>query len=732
MKIKLRLSLLVIAIMAVVVTGIATILLRRASYISLDLNMRGLEFLAGQQAEFWRGREEGYIRALRTLADVMSDYETIPKEERRDRYDGILKSALESEQNMVSLYMVWKPNVIDGMDEHYIGRIGSSPTGQYAITYTREIGKITASASGDIKNIMAYINGPNARKDRVDNPYVRIINGKETQAFTMAVPIISDSTNEVVGSVGCVLNVDLIQPIVLNIIKTNDIINVASMYSGNGTIMAHFIPERIGKKIYEVDMELKDCMTEVFAAIQNGTTFRTTVYDPNLRENIGFILKSFQIGNSDQHMAVLIGASESYIFNEVKAITRFTIILAALALSFSAIIVYFVFNKVTKPIIKVAETLKDISEGEGDLTRTITEHGNDEIADLARYFNKTLDKIKQLIITIKGRTVTLSGIGGELAGNMTETAAAVNQIASNINSIKGRVISQSASVTQTNATMGNITVNIDKLNNHVEEQASSMARSSSAIEEMLTNIRSVTATLAKNGDSVNDLAYASDAGRESLQNVAADIKEIEERSAELMKINAVIKKLASQTNLLSINAAIEAAHAGESGLGFAVVADEIRKLAEDSGAQSRTVSAVLNKTKESIDKITESVNNVLAKFEAIDEGVKTVSDQAENIRIAMEEQDQDSKQILETFVQLNDITRQVKDGSTEMFEGSKEVIQESRNLEQVTHEITGGMNEMAIGANHINMAVNRVNEISGKNKENIDILVREVSRFKVA
>jgi len=732
MKIKLRLSLLVIAIMAVVVTGIATILLRRASSISLDLNMRGLEFLSGQQAEFWKGREDGYIRALHTLADVMSDYETLPKEERRDRYDGILKSALESEQNMVSLYMVWKPNAIDGMDEDYIGRIGSSPTGQYAITYTRETGKILACTSGDIANTMAHISGPNARKDRVENPAPQIVNGKETQTFIMSVPIISDSTNEVVGSVGCVLNVDVIQPILLNTIKTNDIINVAVVYSGDGTIMAHFIPERIGKKTFEVDMELKSCMKEIVDTIQNGSIFRTTIYDPNIRENVGFVLKSFQIGNSDQHMAVLIGASESYIFKEVKAITSYTIILALLALSLSAVIVYFTFNKVTRPIIKVAETLKDISEGEGDLTRTIMEHGNDEIADLARYFNKTLDKIKQLIVTIKGRTVTLSDIGGELAGNMTETAAAVNQIASNINNIKGRVINQSASVTQTNATMGSITVNIDKLNGHVEEQSSSMARSSSAIEEMLANIRSVTATLSRNADSVNDLAYASDAGRESLHNVAADIHEIAERSAELMKINSVIKNIASQTNLLSMNAAIEAAHAGETGRGFAVVADEIRKLAEDSFVQSKTVSAVLKKTKESVDKIIESVDNVLAKFEAIDEGVQTVSEQAENIRIAMEEQDQGSKQIMETFVQLNDITRQVKDGSTEMFHGSKEVIQESRNLEQVTHEITGGMNEMAIGADQINMAVNRVNEISGKNKENIDILVREVSRFKVA
>ncbi|MDR1144419.1 MAG: methyl-accepting chemotaxis protein, partial [Spirochaetaceae bacterium] len=119
------------------------------------------------------------------------------------------------------------------------------------------------------------------------------------------------------------------------------------------------------------------------------------------------------------------------------------------------------------------------------------------------------------------------------------------------------------------------------------------------------------------------------------------------------------------------------------------------------------------------------------KFEAIDRGVKTVSEQEENIRNAMEEQGAGSKQILEAIGQLNDTTQMVKDGSMRMREGSEQVIHEGKNLELVTQEIANGMNEMAAGSEQINVTVNRVNEISGQNKENIDVLVREVSRFKV-
>jgi methyl-accepting chemotaxis protein len=180
-----------------------------------------------------------------------------------------------------------------------------------------------------------------------------------------------------------------------------------------------------------------------------------------------------------------------------------------------------------------------------------------------------------------------------------------------------------------------------------------------------------------------------------------------------------------------MNAAIEAAHAGEAGKGFAVVADEIRKLAESSSEQSKTIGTVLKKIKESIDKITKSTENVLTKFEAIDLGVRTVSDQEENIRGAMEEQGEGSKQLLQSAGGLNEITQQVKTGSVEMLEGSKEVMHESQNLEKLTQEITGGMNEMASGADQINTAVHNVNEMTGKNREAIDNLIKEVSRFKV-
>ncbi|GBU26689.1 methyl-accepting chemotaxis protein [Treponema sp. R8-4-B8] len=731
MKIKIKLSIMMIAIMAVIAGGIAIIQLRQASDIALNLSKQKTMYLARQRAQYWDGRIGGYIQVLQTLSNEMNFYEHLEPATRRDEYENLMQSVFEDMPDFIRMFTVWKPDAIDGMDARYINRVGSTPTGQFAYALGKETGKIQPQTSAVVKEVMDHINGPDRTTVGMSDPTIFNLSGKDIYCVRLVVPILNKRLNEIVGAVGCQLDIDMIQPRIEQTMKDFDEVSAISIYTNTGFVMASYRPERIGKNMLDAEVQFGNYINKALDAVKNGIEFECFSYAPTLKENIQIAIANVPIGSSKTNWSVMVGSVESYIMKEVRAIERFSIILVSISLVAAVVLIYFVLNNTTAPIVKVANTLKDISEGEGDLTRSVAVSSKDEVGDLANYFNKTIQKIKDLVLIIKKQAAVLKDIGNDLASNMTETAAAINEITSNIQSIKSRVINQSASVTETNATMEQVIVNINKLNGHVEKQSQNVSQASSAIEEMVANIGSVTSTLVNNATNVNSLKEASEVGRGGLQEVATDIQEISRESEGLLEINSVMENIASQTNLLSMNAAIEAAHAGEAGKGFAVVADEIRKLAESSSDQSKTIGTVLKKIAESIKNITSSTDNVLKKFEAIDSGVKTVSIQEENVRNAMEEQGQGSKQVLQSVGSLNDLTRQVKSSSEEMLNGSQEVMNESQNLGKMTVEITGGMNEMAIGAEQINIAVNNVNGMTLKNRDAIDALIREVSRFKV-
>jgi methyl-accepting chemotaxis protein/ActR/RegA family two-component response regulator len=403
----------------------------------------------------------------------------------------------------------------------------------------------------------------------------------------------------------------------------------------------------------------------------------------------------------------------------------------AIAIFLSLLTAFILSLSISKPIIKVANTLRDISEGEGDLTRSITINSKDEIGALAHYFNLTLEKIRNLVGTIKYKINGLNHTGFELSANMGKTSTAVQQITSNLDNMKNLMVKQENGAEEAGKAVGDIKTNIDSLKKIIEEQTESVNMSSSAIEEMTANIHSVTQTLVENSKNVGTLTEASENGRMGLQLVAQEIEGIARDSEGLLEINSVMENIASQTNLLSMNAAIEAAHAGESGKGFAVVAGEIRKLAESSSQQSKTTATMLKKIKTSIDNITKSSNNVLARFEAIDASVKTVSEHEQNILNAMEEQETGGKQILESISRLRDITSSVKKGSDHMAESGETLVEETDEFIKTSKETVEGMNEILKGINQINISISNVNEMSLENNKNFESLKLETQKFNV-
>ncbi len=728
MKLKAKLTLIVGSLVAAFVVGVSVILVLRARELQTNAAQENMKNLTGVNAFVLANSYGNYLTVAQTIANSQRSYLDIPAESRREFFDYNLKSIMEANSNFVGVFSVWKPNAIDGNDAAFVNTPGTDSTGRYMTWMSRRTGdmeKLPLSQNQFYSDILANMD---SLTPVFSDPYWTRAAGDEASDLVarLCYPIVT-SSGQVVGRCGIILSLAPSQGVVAAL-KPYDT-GRAVLYSNNGTIVAHYSSDMRGKKITDPE-DIAVLGNEVSAGIQNA--LKTGI--PYSSENNGRIFEAypFFVGDVKTAWALLASVPTSTVLADVETLTNVSIVIIIISILIASVVIFFVVrNTITQRIVTIATAIKDISEGEGDLTKRLKVVYNDEIGDLGTYFNNTMEKIRLLVVAVKHQAVALFDIGNDLASNMTETAASINQITANIQSVKGRVLNQSASVTETNATMEQITVNIGKLNTNIDHQSESVAQSSSAIEEMLANIESVTQTLLKNADNVHSLLGASEVGRTGLQEVAQDIQEISRQSEGLLEINAVMENIASQTNLLSMNAAIEAAHAGEAGKGFAVVADEIRKLAESSSEQSKTIGSVLKKIKESIDKIRMSTNSVLNKFEAIDGGVKTVADQEENIRNAMEEQSVGSRQILEAVGQLNDLTRLVKSGSEEMQEGAAQVINEGHNLEMVTQEITNGMNEMATGADQINTAVNQVNDLTGHNRESINILVDEVAKFKV-
>lgn len=355
----------------------------------------------------------------------------------------------------------------------------------------------------------------------------------------------------------------------------------------------------------------------------------------------------------------------------------------------------------------------------------------DEFGLLISYLNQFHYSTRSLLKAINDSVQNSINTANDLSSTMSETASAINQISGNINSIQEQTVNQAAGVEETRSTIKSMIERTDHLNDSISSQMNGISTASSAIEQMVANIKSVTSILEKNSVSVKSLGNESVRGREKINQAVELADSIISRSAGLLEASTIIQSIAGQTNLLAMNAAIEAAHAGEAGKGFAVVADEIRKLAEQSNTQGKAISGQLEELSTVINQVAANTQEVQKQFEVIFELTSTVSRQEDVIKSAMEEQAEGSNQVLEAMSEIKNSSDAVQKESEELSTGGKQIADEMDILADVTVQIKNAMAEIVSGTNEITNSVSQVNTATENNREDLAVLHNQVSSFKL-
>ena len=562
-------------------------------------------------------------------------------------------------------------------------------------------------------------------KNYISTPYVS--RSDSSLIITVSVPIYNDK-DEIVGVLMCDISGMWLSERIKDLLvgKTG----VCYVIDNQGVTVADPDEEVVRSQENSMEKAKKDASYASMAAFERrAINEKETSIGEFIWENEREIAAFAKIECTG--WAVILSAPSFEFLGTISTLQTSMYLVSSFILLISLAIVYIVTTLMVRPIKTTVNALQDIAMGEGDLTVRLPISGNDEVTDLSLYFNETIAKIGSAIKTVSDNAHVMEEIGDELTTNMSETASSVHEISSNIESIKVQAVTQARSVSETASTMEEISKTIKSLNSSIESQAASVAVSSSSIEEMVANIASITSTLEKSDGLIKELGQATQDGKETLTTSNSVTHKIAEESGSLMEASSVIQHIASQTNLLAMNAAIEAAHAGEAGKGFAVVADEIRKLAEESAAQGKTITATLKSLSGEIEGLSGSSKVVETKFNAIFNLAEEVKNISARLTEAMREQEHGSREVLTAIKDINHVTSDVQEGSTEMLRGSEGVAREMEKLDGLTRVITDSMNEMAAGATQISNAVQEVAEITQKNKMSIDSLVQEVHKFKV-
>ena len=380
---------------------------------------------------------------------------------------------------------------------------------------------------------------------------------------------------------------------------------------------------------------------------------------------------------------------------------------------------------------QIIERLTDLNSSEGDLSRRIVLLNFDDLGRIGHGFNVLLASLSSMIRDVRSSKTVLEDTGGELAAGVQQVSALLDTSMTKLDTVTTYLDEQGRLVNTSNDSVNHIASALQNLEKRIQEQAATITESSASIEEMIGNVSSITGTLQKTRTVFDRLLATATDGRARIDNSVAGIADVKERADRLGEANDLIAGIAAKTNLLAMNAAIEAAHAGTAGRGFAVVADEIRKLAENSADRSREVGSSLSATVDLVSRVSDDMAATRNAFDELEAHVQQTHGLQNGIVLSMEEQAVGGREVLSGLTRMREISTDVKDDADRVTDDSSTIRGGMSALLAVSEQIREAMVEVNQGSRNIQDALARIAQLSDNNSDNIGIIAQKVGRFRV-
>ena len=367
---------------------------------------------------------------------------------------------------------------------------------------------------------------------------------------------------------------------------------------------------------------------------------------------------------------------------------------------------------------------------ERDLTARTSDDRRDEIAGLANYTNDVLERMSGFIDSVKDAVEQARQLKDSLASGSLESASALNQISKNIESIKTQFDTLYENVSQSTRAIEAIDDKVNTLNVSIDSQAAAVNESATSMEEIHASIANVTRLSGERRDAAEKLTEDILEGSEHIQDANDSIRSITSEIGDVLEIIEIINGIAQQTNILSMNAGIESAHAGEAGRGFGVVAEEIRKLAESTTENASRIDDLLRSITDKIRGTLDLTDRAAEMFEGIGHDVKTFSESMDEIVASMNEVSGGSDSVVSMTTQLSTITREIKRAADEIMQSSGTVRKAMASADSLSSEMSNGVAEIDHGAKEVLIALGTMSDVSAQNRERMENLGVLVSEFR--